>query len=205
MKQMAARRAQFAVFVIALCFGFLAPYKGLETALDAAVLAGPEVHLVVAGGEHPRLVALGDDYAARLRTRYEDTAQFSGYVDDKDVAGWFHAADVALFPYPAPHAASGAFALALAYRTAALLSPRLAASTGAERLLSCRCEPVVLAARLRELARDRARLAGLQSATSALAEDRSWPAVAATHQRIYEEVAHAPSSARRRLRATQPR
>ena len=40
--------------LFALCFGFLAPYKGLETALDAARLAGPASQLVVAGAAHPR-------------------------------------------------------------------------------------------------------------------------------------------------------
>ena len=51
-----------------LCFGFLAPYKGLEAALQAAALA-PEVELVVAGGSHPRL-AQTDGYAEDLRRRY---------------------------------------------------------------------------------------------------------------------------------------
>ena len=51
-----------------LCFGFLAPYKGLEVALQAAALV-PEVELVVAGGSHPRL-AQPDGYAEDLRRRY---------------------------------------------------------------------------------------------------------------------------------------
>ena len=49
-----------------LCFGFVAPYKGLETALEAAALAGPAVQLVIAGGEHPRLAGR-DPYASDLR------------------------------------------------------------------------------------------------------------------------------------------
>jgi glycosyltransferase involved in cell wall biosynthesis len=187
--------------LVALCFGFIAPYKGLETALDAAVLAGDDLHLVVAGGPHPRLAARNDDYAGRLRTRYEDTARFTGYVPDGDVATWFRAADVALFPYPAPHAASGALALALAHSTAVLLSPRLASSCGADPMLSCPGDPVALAARLRELARDPRRLADLRTAADQLARERSWRAAALAHQTIYEEVAHAPSTDRRRLRA----
>ncbi|MGH3744274.1 MAG: glycosyltransferase, partial [Mycobacteriales bacterium] len=97
----------------ALCFGFVAPYKGLETACAAADLAGVDV--VVAGGEHPRLAGR-DDYAGELRRRFP-AARFTGYVDEADVADWFGAVDVALFCYPRPHAASGALALALAYGT----------------------------------------------------------------------------------------
>jgi glycosyltransferase involved in cell wall biosynthesis len=49
--------------LVALCFGFLAPYKGLELALAAGERAGRDVLGVVAGGDHPRLAASGDDYA----------------------------------------------------------------------------------------------------------------------------------------------
>ena len=39
--------------LIALCFGFVSPYKGLEVALEASRLTGPNVELVVAGGPVP--------------------------------------------------------------------------------------------------------------------------------------------------------
>ena len=42
---------------VVLCFGFLAPYKGIELVLEAAApLAADDVQVVVAGGEHPRMV-----------------------------------------------------------------------------------------------------------------------------------------------------
>ncbi|HET6874281.1 MAG TPA: hypothetical protein VFH70_05855, partial [Acidimicrobiales bacterium] len=45
--------------LLVLCFGFVAPYKGFELALEAARLAGPQVKMVIAGGEHPRLEGQG--------------------------------------------------------------------------------------------------------------------------------------------------
>jgi glycosyltransferase involved in cell wall biosynthesis len=188
--------------LVVLCFGFLAPYKGLELALDAASLVADDVELVIAGGEHPRLVAQGDGYAEDLRGRYGDVARFTGYVPDDDVSPWFRAADLALFPYPAPHAASGALALALAHGTPSLLSPRLADAAGADPALRCPTTPVDLARRLRSLAADRSALEPLRTTAAALAGDRTWPAVAAAHASVYREVLDEnPSPDRRRLRA----
>src|SRR5690606_10209110 len=104
----AAARARLGVDggpLVVLCFGFVAPYKGLETALEAARLAGADVRLVVAGGPHPRV---GDAYARELRARHGDHARFTGHVPDGDVAAWFAAADLALLPYPRPVSSSGA-------------------------------------------------------------------------------------------------
>lgn len=186
---------------VVLCFGFVAPYKGLEIALDAATLAGEDVLLVVAGGEHPRLAAQGDDYLEKLRAHYAGVARFTGFVGNDDVASWFHAADLALYPYPAPHASSGALALGLAHGTPSLMSPRLAATCGADPVLCCPLDAVSLAAHLRTLARDPERVDRLRVATDTLLTDRSWPHVAREHVRIYQEVARAESPARRRLRA----
>jgi glycosyltransferase involved in cell wall biosynthesis len=191
--------------LVVLCFGFVAPYKGLEVALDAAALAGREVLLVVAGGEHPRLAAQGDGYLDELRGRYEGHARFTGFVPDADVAAWFQAADVAVFPYPEPHASSGAFALALAHGTPTLVSPRLADACGVGTDGSCPLDAVELAERLRTLAADPGLLERMRAATTALAADRSWHEVALAHRAIYcdvhEEVERANGSARRRLRA----
>src|SRR5439155_6907190 len=68
--------------LVALCFGFVAPYKGLELACDAAALAGDAVRLVVAGGDHPRHP--DGAYSSRLRARYEGKVDFSGYVPEEE-------------------------------------------------------------------------------------------------------------------------
>jgi glycosyltransferase involved in cell wall biosynthesis len=176
--------------LVVLCFGFLAPYKGLETVLEAGHLAGADRTLVVAaGGPHPRLAASGDGYAADLeRTWGGPGARFTGWVPEPDVARWFAAADVAVFAYPAPFSSSGALALAFAHGTPVLLSPPMAECVGAPAALVAPTDPPALAQRLRALA-DPAARADLAAATAPLATDRRWPAVADAHLRLYEEVA----------------
>ncbi len=189
--------------LVALCFGFLSPYKGLEAALDAAEIAGAAVQLVVAGGEHPRLAGK-DAYAESLQARYGATARFTGYVPHDDVAAWFSAADVVLVPYPRPFASSGPLAQALGYGTPVLCSPALAASSGAPDGMVAPIDPPGLARRLVELSEDPSRLEALRAASRAMAADRSWDRVAQRHVSLYEEVIDADRTPGRRLRAGQP-
>jgi glycosyltransferase involved in cell wall biosynthesis len=171
---------------VVLCFGFLAPYKGLELAADAAAVAGRGVQIVFAGGEHPRLP--GDSYSAELHTRGNGRPRFTGWVPDDDVADWFVAADVALFPYPKPFAASGALALALAHGTPVLLSPGIARCVGAPSTLLAPMQPAALADRLDLLAANSAPLAELAEWTAALRAEREWPSVARRHLALYADV-----------------
>lgn len=172
--------------LVALCFGFVAPYKGIEVALDAARRAGPDVLCVVAGGEHPRLAAAEDPYAARLRCDHPE-ARFTGWVPGDEVGPWFRAADVALFPYPRPFSSSGALALALAAGTPSLLSAPLGRCVGApSQLVAPTAEH--LAARLRELATSPSARDRLAAATVALAEGRAWADVARRHLDLYGEL-----------------
>ncbi|MEZ5122577.1 MAG: glycosyltransferase [Solirubrobacterales bacterium] len=173
-----------------LCFGFVAPYKGLETALDAARHAGDAVQVVVAGGPHPRV---GDAYAAGLRREHGDHARFTGRVPDADVAAWFAAADVALFAYPQPVSSSGALALALAHGTPVLLSPEargVRGRAGAARRRAIRGRWPGPCARWWATARGWARLA---ATARTMAADREWPAVARRHLELYARVAGSES------------
>ena len=179
----AARAALGVKGFCVLCFGFLAPYKGLEAALGAARLAGEGVELVIAGGEHPRLA--GDGYADALRHAAPDNARFAGYVADADVARWFAAADVALLPYPQPFASSGPLALALAHGTPVLLSDALAGTVGAPDELAVPTDPAAIAARVAALAADVAGRERLRAAAATLASGRGWPEVARRHLDLY--------------------
>ncbi|MGZ6641359.1 MAG: hypothetical protein ACXVFT_05915 [Solirubrobacteraceae bacterium] len=172
----------------ALCFGFLAPYKGLEIALEAAELAGDAIHLVVAGGRHPRLAADGDPYADDLRARHGATTTFTGLVPDAQVRDWFAAVDLALFPYPRPHATSGPLAIALGIGTPVLLSDALAACVGAPAELAVATDPRALAARLTALADDPHARERVGLATRMLAREREWPRVARRHLDIYTDI-----------------
>jgi glycosyltransferase involved in cell wall biosynthesis len=175
--------------LVVLCFGFLAPYKGIEAVLEAGRIVGPEQALVVAaGGPHPRLAAAGDTYAADLeRTWGGPGVRFTGWVPEADVARWFAAADVAVFGYPAPFSSSGALALAFAHGTPVLLSPPMAGCVGAPDLLVAPPEPSALAAGFRRLL-DPAARRELGAATAPMAADRRWPAIADAHCDLYERL-----------------
>lgn len=165
--------------LVALCFGFLAPYKGLELAIDASREAGAQ--LVLAGSAHPRV---GDAYAERLRDLAAPGTRFTGFVPDADIANWFAAADVALALYPRPFATSGPLALALAHRTPVLLSPALARTTGAPAELAVELDAHALASRLRAL-EDPGERAALSERAQALTAGRTWPEVARAHLEVY--------------------
>jgi glycosyltransferase involved in cell wall biosynthesis len=185
-----------------LCFGFLAPYKGLEVALQAAALA-PEVELIVAGGSHPRL-AQTDGYAEDLRRRYGTAARFTGYVPDAQVPALFEAADLLLLPYPTAFATSGPLALALGFGTPVLCSEALGSCVGAPPSLQTTLEPAALAEHLQEITREPARREELASATRSLTVGRRWDAVARRHIALYEEVTHAHRPLGRRVRPGKP-
>ncbi len=179
---------------VALCFGYLAPYKGLEAALDASThlhdgdfTAGSRVRVVVAGGAHPRLAGR-DEYGDRLRRTYGSSALFTGYVPDAEVHDVFAAADVVMVLYPRPFSSSGALALALAHHRPVLLSSGVAATLQAPTELVAPADPRELAGLLRTMAADPARRGDIATATRTLASGRSWPEVARSHLELYKGV-----------------
>lgn len=186
---------------VVLCFGFLAPYKGLELVLEAARRLEGGVEVVVAGGDHPRLLAAGRSFGAELRERYGNVARFIGWVPDDEVGAWFSAVDLGLFTYPKPFSSSAVLALAMGYGTAVLLSPTLARSVGAPSVLTATMEPEGLAEQISALAADPIGLADLRRWTGVLAGGRRWPTVAERHLALYEEVLGVQRVARGSLRA----
>ncbi len=192
--RVAGRRSQEAARIrvglgdafVVLCFGYVAPYKGLEAVLEGARRAG-DTQVVVAGGVHPRLRD-GAAYLEGLRRAYPDVAQFTGYVPEGEVDAWFAAADVAAFCYPRPHASSGGLSLALAHGTPVVVSAALGALSGLPGVTVVDVDPDAIAARLARL-RDRPEeRAALAAVSRSIARGRSWDEVARAHLGVYEEV-----------------
>jgi glycosyltransferase involved in cell wall biosynthesis len=188
---------------VVVCFGYLAPYKGLETAIAAVEHAGPAVQLVLAGGEHPRLAGR-DPYAASLQASAPPSVRFTGFVPEAEVPLWFSGADLLLLPHHSPFSSSGALALALAYGTPVLLSSELAACVAAPDPMAVERDPQVLGGRLQRLALDPTKAQRLRDAAASFAAGRTWPEVARRHLELYEEVTDGNRAPGRRLRATQP-
>ena len=83
-------------FVI-LFFGEIRPYKGVENLLEAFLhLDRPDARLVIAG--HP----WSEDLKRRIEQAAEHDARISAdlfFIADRDVASYFHLADVVLLPF----------------------------------------------------------------------------------------------------------
>lgn len=116
---------------IILFFGYLAPYKGLETLIDAVnELKGDNYLLCIAGGEHPRLAGTPDydSYISALKNTVERAGsrmKITGFVAEDDVPYYFSAADVLILPYTVSMSSSGPLALCAAYQRPFLASESL--------------------------------------------------------------------------------
>jgi glycosyltransferase involved in cell wall biosynthesis len=116
---------------IILFFGYLAPYKGLETLMDAVnELKEDNYLLCIAGGEHPRLAGTPDydSYISALKDTVERAGsrmKITGFVTEDDVPYYFSAADVLVLPYTMSMSSSGPLALCAAYQRPFLASESL--------------------------------------------------------------------------------
>ena len=189
--------------VLAVFFGFLHPDKGLERLIEAVAQvrgAYPRLRLVLAGGMQSHSVRGGAAAAlcrelkdVARRHGVEDDVFFTGYLPEHEISRLLLAADVAVFPFDAGVTAkSGSLLAALAHgvpTVATSLPSVVARPTEIEGVL--RVPPrdsIALAHALRLILSDRALADRLVRNGRACAEGRTWPAIAATHARIYAEV-----------------
>ncbi len=175
---------------VALFFGLLRPYKGLEVLLDAFSQV-KDAELWVVGNprmdvEPLRRAANASPGRVRFLTRF---------VDDAEIPAIFHAADLVVLPYlDAEH--SGVLYTGLAFGKPLLLSevggfPEVAQG-GTARLVPPG-DAAALATALNELvADDSARAELAQASRAAAAGPYSWDEAARLTLALYEDLAAAP-------------
>jgi glycosyltransferase involved in cell wall biosynthesis len=116
---------------IVFFFGYISPYKGLDTLVEGFGKVAKEHKdwtLIIGGGEHPRLQkdAAYNNYVRELKKKAFNLAPhqmiFTGFVRDEDLPVYFSAADLVVFPHNVAMSASGPLAYAIGYQKPVLLS-----------------------------------------------------------------------------------
>jgi len=119
---------------VIIFFGYINWFKGADifarTFARVHHLLGKRVHVIIAGGESPTL-ANRPYYQyffreVRDEVRASKHITLTGYVPQKDIATYFSAADLIVFPYRHYMTASGVLSLTFSYRKPFIISRPLA-------------------------------------------------------------------------------
>jgi glycosyltransferase involved in cell wall biosynthesis len=191
--------------LLAVFFGFLHPVKGLARLIEAVARVRqerPNLELVFAGGQESHSVPAGA--AAGLRRDLEEVARghgvadhvvFTGYLPEDDISRLLLAADTAVFPFDnGVTAKSGSLLAALCHGVPTIATSPPGTLTQVREVEGVLRVPprdtAALAEALRRVLGDRALAGRLAAAGAVGAAARTWPAIAATHAKLYAEVLH---------------
>jgi glycosyltransferase involved in cell wall biosynthesis len=165
---------------VAIMFGAVEPYKGIEDVLDFWRAQRPAAQLVIIGRPNT------PEYGAAIAARAEGVAQFRpGWLTDADLREWLSAVDAVLFNYRAIFT-SGAACLARSYGVPLLMPRRLATAELAEpNALVFRFE---LASDLHEKLEQALQTKPDYDAAAPWREATAWPRIAAATAEAYREA-----------------
>jgi glycosyltransferase involved in cell wall biosynthesis len=188
-------------------FGFAHPDKGVEDLIEAVgrlQCSHADLRLLIVGGTQS-LALCGREAVAyhrrieqAIRARgLEHAVRFTGYQPASQVSRLLGAADVAVLPFThGTSAKSSSLLTVLAHGLPAVATvadpPDQLLEDGRTALLVPRRDPVSLAAAIQRVLDDRRLRDRLAREGRELAARHAWPAIAAAHRELYEEVARRP-------------
>jgi len=179
---------------VLLFLGYLARYKAPDVLLEALqLLPEGQYALVLAGGAPVRLRGDADyvRYTAGLRERARTISGeilFPGFVPEEEMALYFAASDLAVFPYYEMHASSGPLSLALSHRMPFLASRAVAEFYGVPRELSFDCDGSSLARAIERFFSCDDRRAMAVDWTEAFVESHLWRSAGELTCAIYQKL-----------------
>jgi len=180
---------------IALFMGYATGYKGLDLLIEgfaSYAVKNPRAYLVIGAGEHPKLQGEPSyrvEYA-RLQQKAADLIpkeqyEWRGFIPESQIASYYSASDVSLYPYTTAMASSGPMSFAIGLEAPFLVSSAFAnIFSNAPHLVFDRT-PKSLAEKLDDFFTKRVDYLDI---SQQLKRERVWPAVGAQTIKVYEEI-----------------
>jgi glycosyltransferase involved in cell wall biosynthesis len=194
--------------VLLSLFGFVVPYKGYGTALEALSLLPESFHLAIVGGRHPHSDHSAFEEVYSLIDHHPELdgrVWVTGYVPAEELLDYQLATDVCLAPYDELPGFSSSAALSWALASGRpVIASRLPAFAELQEEAGCVWlappgAPHELAHEIEQLCGDPALRAQLAERARAYAAANSWKDKAREHVELYETLLGASPSPRRRL------
>lgn len=175
---------------VLLLFGYLSPYKGIDLLIDSFGLLDETYALIIAGGTHPRLrkTKKYNNYLEELRNKaakIHSGISFTGFVPDSEVALYFIASDLVVFPYSYPTSV-GPLWLAVAFEKPFLLSEPLRGLINRQKCIF-NLNPKEIAEKIKQMFSDINDYEVLNYARS-LKASRSWARIANETSDVYYQL-----------------
>jgi glycosyltransferase involved in cell wall biosynthesis len=170
----------------AVFFGYLLPYKGIETLVSAAPLLHERgIEVLIAGGD------TGDNRLTHAkRSALPQGVNSLGYVPEERIGAVFGVADALVFPYLVSLASSAPLSQAVGMNVPAAVSDveTLADTLQIPEATFERANPSALAATVARVIEDEDLRARIRDRFATLRREQSWESVATRTAAVYERV-----------------
>lgn len=170
-----------------LFFGFIAPYKGVNSLFDIHDSLQLEHELIVAGGKHPNA---GDEnqynqYYQEIKNKASkhDRVKVTGFVEEEKIREYFSKADLVLLPYRDLFSSSGPLHQALSFRKPVLASNEFEGILKSQMTYNSTEEAVKKISKILEGEKE-----NFEELSSQMRSERSWDKVCSTHTKVYESL-----------------
>lgn len=184
---------------VALFMGYATGYKGLDILIEgfaAYARKMPKAYLIIGAGKHPKL--RDDERYLAEYTRLEQKAarlipkgryRWEGFIKESEIAAYYSASDVSLYPYTTALSSSGPMSFAIGYEKPFLVSTAFETIFSEYSQLLFERSGANLAKRLAYFFSHQDEYAAI---SSQLKRQRNWTNVSRRTMQLYGEVMESP-------------
>lgn len=177
---------------VVLFMGYATGYKGIDLLIEGFaeyVVRNPKAYLVIGAGKHPKLQ--NDETYLAEYTRLQEKAakllpstqyRWEGFIPESDIAAYYSASDVSVYPYTTALSSSGPMSFAIGFEKPFLVSSAFADIFGQYPHLLFERYAKDLALLLDYFFTHRNEY---EQISRTMKQERSWPKVAARTRAVY--------------------